>query len=336
MDVSKTLISMSVSVALLGGFWGSAVAKKSDEEDSVYRWGRWAVLSPAAGQEEVIAFAPAGSNDLGRCDSSANCPDPTPPEKEVEKFDAKPVGYARIDYRQGGVPQAYPRHVGSFTPLYQDGDDIPDGYIVAGPSAPDGNDVNLNPGFLTVIPIAPDNFRSTDVGGNALAGMLVYGDDGEVAILRGSWSVVGQGANDFYRGAYVHGFTASSDQMAALMDSLDFGGDIIAEYSGQTMTGGQIDLDFNLTDNTWNANVQGRVMNFEANGTLQNAEFVADQFSDNVSRGAMQGALVNAGNNAIGSFVVESDIGEGGLLREADIFDAGLTTGTPALTLSAQ
>lgn len=343
MDVSKTLISMSVSVALLGGVWGSAVAKKSDEEDSVYRWGRWAVLAPAAGQEEVIAYAPAGAGDLGRCDSAANCPDPNVPQKpeepeQPEEDVSKLVGYARIDYRERGSAQAYPRNVGTFEAYVGDDESAPEaGYIVSGPSAPDGENVNLDSGYLSVA-VDAAGFRSTTRGNDSFSGRFTYGADGELAIVEGPWRQIADDGSHAHSGEYVLGFTATKAEIATLMDTLDIGlgGDIFAQYSGPTATGGSLDLEFNLSRNTWEGSVNGTVMNFDAGGSLNNAEFVADHFSDNVSRGAMQGALVNAGNNAIGSFVVESDIGEGGLLREADIFNASLTSGAPALAPAAQ
>jgi hypothetical protein len=103
MDVSKSLIALGVSIALFGGAWETAVAKKTDEEDSVYRWGRWAVLAPAAGGEEVIAAAPAGTSNLGRCESAANCPDPQdvppeePPPEEPPPVEPPPVEPPPVD-----------------------------------------------------------------------------------------------------------------------------------------------------------------------------------------------------------------------------------------------
>lgn len=342
MDVSKSLIAMSVSVALMGGVWESAVAKKSDEEDSVYRWGRWAVLAPAAGQEEVIALAPAGTNDLGRCDSGANCPDPNipekPPEPPKEEDVGKLVGYARIDYRERGSNQVFPRNVGRFQAYIDGTGESPEaGYKVTGPSAPDGDNVSLDSGYLPVQADA-DGFRSTERGNDSFSGSFTYGDDGEVAIVEGPWRQIADDGSHAHSGEYVLGITATKAEIATLMDSLDIGlgGDIFAQYSGPTATGGSLDLEFNLSRNTWEGTVNGTVLNFDAAGSLNNAEFVADQFSDNITSGEMQGALVNAGNNAIGSFVVESDRGEGGLLREADIFNAGLTSGTPTLAPTAQ
>ena len=53
-----------VSVALALGMSAAANAAKQKEEDSVYKWGRWAVLSPAAGgQPYVAALTPDAVNN---------------------------------------------------------------------------------------------------------------------------------------------------------------------------------------------------------------------------------------------------------------------------------
>jgi hypothetical protein len=338
MDLKKSLITMSVSAALMSGAWEFAVAKQADEEDSVYRWGRWAVLAPAAGQEEVVVFAPEGVNDLGRCESTANCPQPTPPEDEGGEL----VGYARIDYLQSGSSQAFARYVGAFD-LYLDDNDIASeedpenlGYIVTGPSAPNGDNVILDSGLLPV-DTNDAGFRSTLRGPNTFSGRFTYDDDESVAVIEGPWRQIAADGSHAHSGEYVLGITATTAEINALMDQLGIGlgGDIIANYSGFTATADRrgapnIDLDINLSRNTWEGNVQGSVLSFEAGGTLNNAQFAADRFSDNITSGEMQGALVNAGHNAIGSFAVESNIGEG-VLREADIFNAGLTSGSPSV-----
>lgn len=355
MDVKISLISMSISVALLGGVWGPAAAKQAQEEDSVYQWGRWAVLAPAAGQEEVIALAPAVFNDLGPCESSANCRDPNrpedppvqPPEEppvEPPVSEAEPVGYARIDYRERGSNQVFTRYVGGFE-LYLDGsaadsEEDPEslGYIVTGPSAPDGDTVTLDSGLL---PVAVDaaGFRSTARGNNSFSGRFTYGADDEVAVIQGPWRQIAADGSHAHSGEYVFGITATGVEMTALMEQLDsrvLGSDIFAQYSGPTATGGAIALEFNLTRDTWQGTVHGNVVDFDASGTLSNARFVANDFSDNITSGEMEGALVNAGHNAIGSFAVESDRGEGGLLREADIFNAELSTAGPSVEVAAQ
>lgn len=333
MDVNKTLIAMSIAAALSAAFLPSAAnAKKADEEDSVYRWGRWAVLSPAAGVEEVPAFPAVAGNEVGRCEASANCPEPQEIDEEEEKPQVgQPVGFARIDYRTRGSSQAYDRYVGMIG-LDDDGTDGSMAFQVAGPSAPDGDNVNLTSGSLPVVAVGPDRFRSTAAGSlSAISGQYTRGADGQVAIIEGIWRQVAADGAYNHSGEYVWGITATAAELAAL----DLGGDVVAHYFGATATGGTVELHMNLrgdAQGTWNGSVQGRVLSFDAAGTLENARFIANQFNSNLSAsitGEMQGALVNAGNNAIGSFAVEADFGEGGVLREADVFNAGLGEGPP-------
>ncbi|HFD81333.1 MAG TPA: hypothetical protein ENK05_13215 [Gammaproteobacteria bacterium] len=49
MSAARSLVALGVILALGAG--QAIGAQKQKEEDSVYQWGRWAVLSPAAGGE---------------------------------------------------------------------------------------------------------------------------------------------------------------------------------------------------------------------------------------------------------------------------------------------
>jgi len=62
MNTAKKLVV--IGVALVLGMSTAANAAKQKEEDSVYKWGRWAVLSPAAGgQPYVAAITPDAVNN---------------------------------------------------------------------------------------------------------------------------------------------------------------------------------------------------------------------------------------------------------------------------------
>ena len=63
MKLKRHLIAIGVVVALGAGQQG--VAAQKNEEDSVYKWGRWAVLSPAAGSPPpyVAALEPDAVNN---------------------------------------------------------------------------------------------------------------------------------------------------------------------------------------------------------------------------------------------------------------------------------
>ena len=54
MNTARSLVALGVVLAALGS--SQAVwAAQQKEEDSAYQWGRWAVLSPAAGGEPYVA-----------------------------------------------------------------------------------------------------------------------------------------------------------------------------------------------------------------------------------------------------------------------------------------
>lgn len=350
MDVNKTLIAMSVAAALTAGFLPvAASAKKADEDDSVHRWGRWAVLAPAAGVEELPAFPVVAGNELGRCEADANCPQPQRQDTDDDKPDddkppvvGKPVGYARIDYRVSGSNQVYDRYVGDIG-LKGDGTNGSMEFQVTGPSAPDGDNVDLQSGPLTVVAVGTDRFRSNPVGSlSALSGRYTRGADGEIALIDGTWRQVAADGAYNHSGQYFWGITATDAELAALKDQLRDpdglpGQDIIAYYSGFTATGGSVVLDMNLSAATWSGSVDGLIVDFSTSGVIENAHFTANNFvldseiSGDIT-GEMQGDLVNAGNNAIGGFTVEVvDYEREEVLREADVFNAGLQEPTAAV-----
>ncbi|MBI5040886.1 MAG: hypothetical protein HZB57_06725 [Gammaproteobacteria bacterium] len=110
MRFSKSVLAISIALAVSGV---AGAATKSNEDDSVHEWGRWAVLMPAAGPEAGpdVAVIPAG-NDLGSCESSENCPKivsnsveppqppppPPPPVVEGHCQAGASCGYATYEY----------------------------------------------------------------------------------------------------------------------------------------------------------------------------------------------------------------------------------------------
>lgn len=81
MKFKTRLVVVAVGLAL-GGAQLASAAKHKDEEDSVYEWGRWAVLSPAAGGEPYRgANEPDASNNVrpdGADEFSPKVADTTP------------------------------------------------------------------------------------------------------------------------------------------------------------------------------------------------------------------------------------------------------------------
>ena len=90
MKLKTNLVAIGVVVALGAG--QQVVAAQKKEEDSVYQWGRWAVLSPAAGGPPpyVAALAPDAVNNARPEEAEEFSPkvlglvEPEPPPTPVE------------------------------------------------------------------------------------------------------------------------------------------------------------------------------------------------------------------------------------------------------------
>ena len=351
MLVVKSLIAASVSAVLLAGVPASVVAKTATEEDSVRSWGRWAVLAPAAGREESL-LVPAGTGNLDRCASATNCPGPvaqkdpepeTPVDPPIDppidppeqpKAGGEPKGYARIDYREAGSAQTFPRYFGDIV-LNNDGDghhpvlDEDDAgqtlaFRVAGQTGPGEGGFNVGTEPLQVS-VTPDRFRSPRGAPFFIDGRYLRDVEGNLVLVEGTWWQTGENGDFRRSGEYVWGITASEDQLSSLMGQL--GGELKGVYRGATATGGTIGLEMNFTQATWTGDVQGRVLDFQAGGTMDGAFFESDptQFSSNIRGGRLEGALVNGGQDAIGGFQVKTH-GDNPL-QEADVFRAGLVNG---------
>jgi len=319
MNFSKPLLVLGISAVLAGISGGVAAVAKDADDDSVYRWGRWAVLAPAAGAEDVIAFAPAGGNDLGRCEAGANCPDPKPeptpdPVVKVPCAAGAACGFTRIDRRNA---------------------DGTTGESTTGRFAlkldPDGGTANfhVNPGEPDEIAsgdlaaaIDPAGFRSTSRRDpSQIRGRIVAG---ETDVLEGFWS---QSAADrsTMLGEFEVGTAATGSEMAALMRQLDLGGAVVGIYEGSTAahrgaTDVRLTMDFGAGE--WTGQFTGSQVQFDAGGQIAESGFVSDagRFSSNVATGMVEGAFVNAGRNAIGAFEVTDTAGR----HDADVFNAGL------------
>jgi len=107
MNAARGLVALSVALALGAGQQVSAAQKK--EADSVYEWGRWAVLSPAAGGTEpyVAALEPDAINNARPQDADEFDPkvlsEPGAPVDVVEFCEAgSSCGYASYRRSEGG------------------------------------------------------------------------------------------------------------------------------------------------------------------------------------------------------------------------------------------
>jgi hypothetical protein len=329
MKFGKPLLALGISVALTGVSGGVAAVAKDADDDSVYRWGRWAVLAPAAGGEDLIAFAPAGGNDLGRCEAGANCPDPkaesepepdpTPdPVVKVPCAAGAACGFTRVDRRNadGSTGEST---TGRFAlKLEAGGAGGGTANFRANPDEPD----EIASGDLPAA-IDPTRFRSTDRDDPSLiAGRIVAGDSD---VTEGFWRQIAADGSYALSGEFEAGIAATESEMAALMTQLDRGGAVVGVYEGPTAnlrgaTDVRLTMDFGAGE--WTGQFTGAQVQFDAGGQIAGSGFVSDagRFSDNIATGMVEGAFVNAGRNAIGAFEVTDTAG----IRDADVFNAGL------------
>lgn len=330
MNFSKSLLTLGIFAALAGISGGAAAVAKDADDDSVYRWGRWAVLAPAAGTEDLLAFAPAGSNDLDRCEAAANCPEPqaeaepgpTPePVVQVPCAAGAACGFTRIDRRNpdGSTDDST---TGLFAlELQADGE----GGGTVGFRVNPGEPGEIASGDLPAT-IGPTRFRSTDLDDPSQAGGRIVA--GETDIVEGFWRQITGSALD---GEFRVGTAATAGEMAALMDQLDLGGAVVGVYEGSTASSMRGATDVRMTMNfgtsEWTGQFTGSQVQFDAGGQIQDSGFVSDaaRFSSNIATGTVQGAFVNAGHNAIGAFEVTDTAG----IHDADVFNAGLQPMSP-------
>lgn len=325
MNFSKPLLTLGVFAALAGISGGAAAVTKNADDDSVYRWGRWAVLAPAAGAEDLLAFAPAGSHDLDRCEAAANCPEPQAkagPEEPIVQVPCAAgaaCGFTRIDRRNpdGSTDDST---TGLFAlELQADGEGDGTANFRVNPGEPG----EIASGDLPAT-IGPTRFRSTDRDDPAQVGGRVVA--GETDVVEGFWRQITGPALD---GEFRVGTAATEGEMAALMGQLDLGGAVVGVYAGPTASSlrGAADVHMTMDFGTseWTGRFTGSQVQFGAGGRIQDSGFVSDaaRFSDNIATGTVQGAFVNAGHNAIGAFEVTDTAGS----HDADVFNAGLQGG---------
>lgn len=328
MNVSKPLLVLGISVGLAGISGGVAAVAKDADDDSVYRWGRWAVLAPAAGAEDLIAFAPAGGNDLGRCEAGANCPDPKPepvpePIVKVPCAAGAACGFTRIDRRHADGSTGAST-TGLFAlKLQSDGEGGGTANFRANPGEAD----EIASGDLAAA-IGPMQFRSTDRNALSLiAGRIVAG---ETDVMEGFWRQIAGDGSYALSGEFEAGTAATASEMSALMGQLDLGGAVIGVYEGPTAAlrgATDVRMTMNFGTSQWTGHFTGAAVQFDAGGQIQGSGFVSDagRFSSNIATGMVEGAFVNAGRNAIGAFEVTDTAG----IRDADVFNAGLQNGIP-------
>lgn len=340
-NTRKSLIALGIFGILLGSAWQISVAKQSDEdEDSVRRWGRWAVLSPAAGQEETGGFVVPEGDNLGSCESSENCPTLLVGTTSSGGGSTSSGGGSSTSSSGGDSSSSSSSGGGSTSTSSSGGAMAPcapgtacgfaridqpyDGQGTAAESselAPFELTIDQDEGSFGTVSYVVDPgtegeiasgpisaiITPTDLLGLSLdpiiAGTITPNNDGNPAVVTGPW-VVGDAG-----GEYVWGVTATAVQMQSLVDSL--GSDKIATYSGKTLGvvnggEGEVNLSFNFSNNSWSGQFDNNAFSV-TDGVIVESGFVttaASNLSGSIASGTAYGAFVNAGDNAIGAYDV--------------------------------
>lgn len=302
---------------------GTANAKtQSEDEDSVYQWGRWAVLAPAAGRPDVagprqlVQPADLGPGEAEQLTGEVEVADnggeepppepptpptpPTPPQAAGPCNDG-PCGFARIDTRSNAAG-------GDQTATYDL--DLDEG---ANTTA-----FQVNPGeadeiasATTTVAVGTTNFI-TPFGSqpSAIRGALTRDGDTTPVVITGFWRHAGD------QGEFVWGMPASAAELDGLQQ-----GNVVADYNGAMADGGQASLSLDFGQQTWNGSFAGGAIDFSSNGEIDGAAIRSTGFSSNIDPEAsfVEGGVVNHGDTVIGRFEVQDT---GAEAAYSDIFRA--------------
>jgi len=124
-DMNAMRSVVALALGLLVGADQTVWAEQAKTQDSVYKWGRWAVLSPAAGGEPyVAALTPDASNNARPGDASEFQPTvilsgvgPTDPgQPPINLPPPPPPGVGPIDPPAINLPPPPPPGVGPIDP----------------------------------------------------------------------------------------------------------------------------------------------------------------------------------------------------------------------------
>jgi hypothetical protein len=252
--------------------------EKQRDEDSVYRWGRWAVLAPAAGLEAPLQVA------------DTRLPDPPQPDPPTPFICAPGAacGYATI---AAGITGSGAAQLGSFN-LRRDARGF---RVRAG-----------EPGSITSIPMSAtqlnDYLSAHGNDGNAdsrVAARVFEGGQasGDLSSVSGFWRQVDGDAESASSGFFAWGIATPQADLDALNN-----GNAVVEFDGAMASSA---TDFGVRINfgpraSWSGAWSG-AHNFSADGDLRGVDLVTNRFSNNVAAsGSLEGVLLGRqGNQAV-------------------------------------
>jgi hypothetical protein len=330
MKLRTNLVAIGVVVALGAG--QQVVAAQKKEEDSVYQWGRWAVLSPAAGGPPpyVAALAPDAVNNARPEEADEFSPKvllgevepPEPPEPPIEP----PVEV--VESCTAGVACSFATY------SRQEGDGPTNGPVLASfdltetppdsgdPAVPDVDSVDMSGHFTDGVDVTGTQGTSTrdpelgTVTTDSQTATLSHSnqDTGQVydfdGVDSGYWQQLAQQRVAYFigdlagtsetttisdsQGYFVGGVAATVEQMEAFA-----AGRVSATYNGFVLDyASPVQLNFNFDNNTINGNfgTANGFSGFEIDGAVKGVNFSAADAGKEVV-----GSFFNGGTNASGA-----------------------------------
>lgn len=294
MKYSRSLVVAGITLALMAG---PAIAKKANDENSVYAWGRWAVLAPAAGGVHV-ALLPLSTQGAPRNSSNtANIVVPPTPVPSGPCVAGATCSFASKNLNPGAEVN------------FSTGSGQPYNYAVT----------QLNSSTLPVAPIPGGTGQNTLYAATANGYfVLPYGANADVVYgewrngqYQGSNFVPGiapssqtlVGGNNFHgqSGYFVTGTTTAQSVLNGLQQV-----NTQAVYSGNMLnTGTPVVINVNFGSGTWSGSWNhstgavtasgSQITGFTASGAVSGASIVSQTLSPGLN-GTVQGAFF--GNNA--------------------------------------
>ncbi|MCP4000737.1 MAG: hypothetical protein GY727_07495 [Gammaproteobacteria bacterium] len=313
----------SINVAPAAGMAASLAADPCSGPGaggSVYCWGPWSVLAPAAGP-----VGPALASSLYEEDPSPELLGIVPEIEPILELPlggcdpGAPCGFATAVSNVSGVDEGAETSLQRFTML-----DDGTSFTVAPGAA---NEIQSVTGMTTHYFSLPDGTEILDAVGvesgqaSQLQARVVRPDDTVIVYSAAYWANV-----DIDSGiANSGGFAWGNASTQADIDSLNnIGGGISLGFAGMMSvdptTQANLVLNFGAVQ-TWSGNWVNPSYSFSAGGVMSGADFVSnlDQFSDNVQSGYVQGALLGPLGDQAVTHAVNVSLDDIGIVRDVGL-----------------
>jgi hypothetical protein len=296
---------------------------------SVYCWGPWAALAPAA----------AGNPDSGPAVDPLEFPDEALPKLGGNPDNTNPP--IEPDLPMGSCAPGASCGFATVIAGLQSQAPADDTTVERFDMTDDGTQFTVAPGEANEIdsfamqteftdrPDGLENMSATYVDdpnspteGSIVVARVLRNDDGDVVASADVWANSSNGTAN--SGFFVWSRAASQSDLDALNNNsatLNFSGVMSVDNS----TVADITMNFG-SDSNWSGNWTNPNYNFSAGGAISGADFGSDpsQFSNNVQDGFVQGALVGALGKRAAAHMVDVTLNGQGAVR-----DVGLALETP-------